>query len=215
MFQSYSGKAIFTVVALSVSGLLMTPYALADGSDPVLRPAVPSSPSTVKTTTTQTVETKTTGGQTKTTSVQSTEIHSTHVGDPLSITVERVRKDRRSACQMAQYHWLDKVAASNPSVIASICRYKSAAKILATHPRLGAVAEHDHYLCRRLTKWKSIARIMAANPEAQKVITLDPEGAYRAIKGDKRFSRILAKNPSFDQMVDDNPDLGTVLAKYM
>ena len=127
----------------------------------------------------------------------------------------RLRSDGNAAVKMARMHWLDKAAAANPGIVEAITAHKRAAKILARHPRLGDIAEADHYLCRRLTRWKSAARIMAANGEARRVVELDPAGIYFAIKRDKKIVRILSKNPMFNQMIVDNPDLGKVIAQYM
>ncbi len=83
------------------------------------------------------------------------------------------------------------------------------------HPRLGEIAEADHYLCRRLTRWKDVARKLAVNPQADRVIALDPEGIYRAIKNDRRLPKILARNPMYYRMIGENPDLGKILSTYM
>jgi hypothetical protein len=127
----------------------------------------------------------------------------------------RLRKDKKAAKRLAKYHWLDKVADANPQVIEAITIHKSAAKILAKHPRLSEIAEADHYVCRRITKWKPAARVLAANGEVKEVAMLDPEGIYSAIAKDKKIIRILSRNPIFDQMIVDNPDLGRIIAKYM
>jgi hypothetical protein len=126
-----------------------------------------------------------------------------------------VRSDRRTAVQMAKYHWLDKVAEADPGIVAAITTHYTAAMELAKHPRIGEIAEADHYLCRRLTKWKTVARRLAKNGEADKVVFLDPEGMYRAIRRDKATARRLVKNPMFDEMVNQNPDLGKLVAAYM
>lgn len=130
-------------------------------------------------------------------------------------TLDRVRKDGKVAKRMARYHWLDKIALAQPEVIEAITNHRGAAKILASHPRIGEIAEADHYLCRRITKWKSAARVLAANTGVRNVITLDPEGIYRAIRRDRKVARILAKNPRFDQMIAENPDLGRYIAQFM
>jgi len=131
------------------------------------------------------------------------------------IAPQHYRKDVRSAYRMARYHWLDKAAAADPDLIASICCYSGPAKILAAHPRLASIAEQDHYVCRRITKFKSAARILARNPEALGVVGHDPEGIYQAIRRDRKIAYILAKNPQFDQMIVDNPDLGKFISAYM
>lgn len=116
---------------------------------------------------------------------------------------------------MARFHWLDKAAEADPELIESITYYHGPAKVLAGHPRLGEIAKSDHYLCRRLTKWKDVSRLLVVNPQADVVVQLDPEGIYRAIKRDKKTARMLARHPLFDQMVGDNPDLGTILSQFM
>lgn len=128
---------------------------------------------------------------------------------------ERIRKDENLARRLAKSHWLEKAAAEDPEIIAAITQYKGPAKILAAHPRLGHIAEYDHYLCRQLTKWKGASRVLARNPQAKDVLYYDPEGIYRAIKVDKTTARLLPRNTEFAQMVIDNPDLAKVLASYM
>ncbi len=132
-----------------------------------------------------------------------------------SIRPNRVRRNRSAANAIAKYHWLDRAAQADPQLIESITDYHSAAKILVTHRRLGEIAEADHYLCRRLTRWKDVARKLAANPQADRVIGLDPEGIYRAIKNDRRLPKILARNPMYYRMIGENPDLGKILSTYM
>lgn len=127
----------------------------------------------------------------------------------------RIRKDVYSAKKIAKYHWLDKVAAANPQIIEAITQHKDAAWKLAKHPRLGAISDADHYLCRRLTRWKKVARRLAKHGQVWRVIDHDPEGIYQAIRRDRKIIKILAKNPTFDQMIVDNPDLGRELAKHM
>jgi hypothetical protein len=128
---------------------------------------------------------------------------------------ERIRKDEKLASRLARSHWLEKAVAEDPEIIAAITQYSGSAKILARHPRLGYIAEYDHYLCRQLTKWKGASRVLAKNPQAQAVLYYDPEGIYRAIKVDKGTARRLSRNTEFAQMVIDNPDLAKVLASYM
>lgn len=130
-------------------------------------------------------------------------------------TLDRVRSDSNFAKRLARYGWLEKSAEANPAIIEAICNHRSAAKILARHPHISRIAEADPYVCRRITKWPSAARVLAANGNAAKAISRDPEGIYRAIKRDRMVARILAKNPMFDQMVCDNPDLGQYLAHFM
>ena len=129
--------------------------------------------------------------------------------------VKRLRRDGKAARKLARVHWLDRVAASNPRIIEAITSDKKAAEILAQHPRLGAIADSDHYVCRRLTRWREVARKLASNGQACRVIALDPAGIYEAVRRDRKIVRILSKNPMFDQMIVDNPDLGRVLAQYM
>lgn len=129
--------------------------------------------------------------------------------------VLRVRKDRKAAKRLANYHWLDKAADANPRIIEAITMHRSAAKILAKHPRLAEVAEADHYTCRRITKFKGAARVLAANGDVKEVAALDPEGLYVAIKRDRKIIKILSRNPIFDQMIVENPDLARVISKYM
>lgn len=130
-------------------------------------------------------------------------------------TLDRIRSDSALAKRLARYGWLEKSAEANPAIIEAICDHRSAAKILARHPHISRIAEADPYVCRRITKWPSAARALAANGNAAKAISRDPEGIYRAIKKDRSVARILAKNPMFDQMVYDNPDLGQYLAHFM
>lgn len=127
----------------------------------------------------------------------------------------RLRIDKKAAKRMARYHWLDRAALANPRIIEAITYHKKATEILARHPRLGAIGDADHYVCRRVTQYKKAARLLAASPQAHDVITLDPEGIYTAIERDKKIIRILSKNPMFDQMIVDNPDLGRVISKFM
>jgi hypothetical protein len=133
----------------------------------------------------------------------------------LGVKVKAIRSDSKTACRLARYEWLEKAAEANPAIIAAITDHWCAARVLARHHRLSNIADADHYLCRRLTKWKTVARILAKNGEAYHVIALDPEGIYYAIKRDKKLAQILAKNPMFDQMIVENPDLGKLVASYM
>ncbi len=130
-------------------------------------------------------------------------------------TLNRVRSDSTFAKKLARYVWLEKSAEANPAIIEAITNHRSAAKILAKHPHISDIAQADPYLCRRITKWPSAARILARNGNAAKCISRDPEGIYRAIRKDRTVARILAKNPMFDQMVYDNPDLGQFMARFM
>jgi hypothetical protein len=177
----------------------LIPYALADTSSPELRPELRTTTTTTTTTTTD---------QPQSTTVEKSQSFG-------RLTAKRIRSDSGTARRLAKYHWLDKVAESNPGLIQAIAAHHTAAIILANHPRLGAIAEADHYLCRYLTRWKDVARAMVQNGEADQVVALDPEGIYRVIKRDKATARRLARNPMFDQMVNENPDLGKLIATYM
>lgn len=128
---------------------------------------------------------------------------------------KHLKNDWHTARRLAKYHWLDKVAESDPQIIQTICAHKTAAEILAKHPRIGWIAQQDHYLCRRLTRWKSVAILLAKNGDCERVIALDPEGTYRAIRRDRRFAKLLSTNPMYDQMINDNPDLARVMADYI
>jgi hypothetical protein len=130
----------------------------------------------------------------------------------LNAHLESIRSDKAAAYKAVRNHWLEKAAEANPAIIAAITTHRGPSTNLAHHPCLGNIAQSDHYLCRRLTKWKQAARSLARNPEAYKVIALDPQGIYDAIKRDKRIARILAKNPNFAEMIIDNPDLGTYIS---
>jgi hypothetical protein len=127
-------------------------------------------------------------------------------------TPDHTRIDHKEAKRLARDHWLEKSVAASPDLIAAITQYRDAAKALAKHPKLGDIAAADHYLCRQITKWKSASRTLARNREAKTVIEYDPEGIYVAIKRDKSVAHILTKNPEFNQMIVDNPDLGKVMA---
>ncbi len=203
-------RNLFSLFAFAT--LFSISMASAQTSQPELRPPAPSI--TVTTTSAST-------STTTSTTTSSTTTGTTNPVAPKAVGVTRmhsttdVRSDRRTAVQMAKYHWLDKVALADPGIVAAITTHYTAALELAKHPRIGEIAEADHYLCRRLTKWKTVARRLAKNGNADKVIALDPEGMYRAIRRDKATARRLVKNPMFDQMVSDNPDLGKLVAAYM
>lgn len=129
--------------------------------------------------------------------------------------LKQMRHNRGAANTLAKYHWLDKAIEANSNLLDSVTAYHSASKILVKHPRLGEIAEADHYLCRRLTQYKDVARMLAASPYADKVIALDPEGIYRAVKKDRVVAKKLAKNPMFHNMIGENPDLGRLISTYM
>jgi hypothetical protein len=126
-----------------------------------------------------------------------------------------IRSDTATAVKIARMRWVDKMVAADPGLVAAICSHASSARVLAAHPHLDKIAEADHYTCRRITKWGSAAAILAKNPQALRVVTLDPEGIYRAIKHDRSIAKRLTKNPNFNQMVVENPDLGKLLSNYM
>jgi hypothetical protein len=181
--------------------------------------AKPATTSTTTTTVQQQVTTPTTQSTTTVTQTQST---TAPAAQPVTATVkgkkykrERHRWDFRTARRLAKDHWLDKAVEADPALVEGICSHYTAALILARHPRLGEIAQWDHYTCRRLTKWKTVARILAKNGECYKVVALDPEGVYRAVRRDKMFAKLLTTNPMYDQMVYDNPDLGKLMATFM
>jgi hypothetical protein len=130
-------------------------------------------------------------------------------------SVKAIRTDTATAVKMARMRWLDKMVSADPGLVAAICSHASSARVLAAHPHLDKIAEADHYTCRRITKWGSAAVVLTKNPQALRVVTLDPEGIYRAIKHDRTIARRLTKNANFNQMVVENPDLGKLLANYM
>lgn len=132
-----------------------------------------------------------------------------------SVTAQKIRKSRRLAYVMAKYHWLDKVAASNPEVLAAICERPGAARILAQHRHIDAMADVDHYLCRRITRWKGATNKLIRNPKAAHVINLDPEGIYYAIDRDPHVGTVLALHVRFDEMLEFDPQLGHVLDQHM
>lgn len=216
------GQFVFATLLTLGSSVLV----LAQTSEtPALRPAAQSVTTTTTTSSASPVTTSSTSTTTTTDGVAAssttTSTTTTTTSQPQVLAVSKhysttdVRSDRRTAVQLAKYHWLDKVAASDPGIVAAITTHYTAALELAKHPRIGEIAEADHYLCRRLTKWKTVARRLAKNGEADKVVALDPEGMYRAIRRDRATARRLVKNPMFDQMVYDNPDLGKLVAAYM
>lgn len=134
---------------------------------------------------------------------------------PHTVTVQKIRKSRRIAYMMAKYEWLDKVAAANPQVLEAICERPGAARLLAQHRHIDAMADADHYLCRRITRWKDAATQLALNPKAPHVINLDPEGIYYAIDRDPHIGTLLASHVRFDEMLEFNPDLGRVMDQHM
>lgn len=184
------------------------PQAATDVVAPAVKPDVERPNSPIKSTVTR-------SKSTQTDRPAHTEDMDKAVDSIVESDLERMRRDGKTARKLARVHWLDKVAAANPRVIEAIANDKKAASILAQHPRLGAIADSDHYVCRRLTRWKSVARLLAENGQACHVILLDPAGFYEAVKRDRGIVRILSRNPLFDQMIVDNPDFGRILAQYM
>ncbi|MFA7338383.1 MAG: hypothetical protein WC028_16475 [Candidatus Obscuribacterales bacterium] len=130
-------------------------------------------------------------------------------------SAKAIRTDTATAVKMARMRWLDKMVTADPGLVAAICSHAASARVLAAHPHLDKIAEADHYTCRRITKWGSAAAVLTKNPQALRVVTLDPEGIYRAIKHDRTIARRLTKNANFNQMVVENPDLGKLLSHYM
>lgn len=129
--------------------------------------------------------------------------------------VEKIRKDKWTAYKMAKVIWLDKVAQANPQIIEAICSHPGAAKILAQHRHLDKIAEADHYLCRRLCRWRGATEKLLRNKYCDKVIALDPQGMYLDLKNHPKDARLLTKSTMFNQMIDENPDLGKELSKHM
>ncbi|CAN5340811.1 hypothetical protein BH11CYA1_BH11CYA1_26770 [soil metagenome] len=132
-----------------------------------------------------------------------------------AVSAKSIRSDTATAVKMARMRWLDKMVTADPGLVAAICSHAASARVLAAHPHLDKIAEADHYTCRRITKWGSAAIVLTKNPQALRVVTLDPEGIYRAIKHDRSIAKRLTKNANFNQMVVENPDLGKLLANYM
>jgi hypothetical protein len=132
-----------------------------------------------------------------------------------SLKRQHYKKYGKTAVQLARYHWLDKAAEANPTIISAICAHRKSAKILADHPRIAEIADVDHYVCRRITKWRGASLALVRNPHCDHVIALDPEGIYRAIRRDPKIARELAISPMFNKMIIDNPDLATVIARHM
>ena len=182
-------------------------------------PAVSTTSSPEVKTTTTTTTTSTTGSPSQLRPPQKIEQTVQRSVDITETTVAqppvRVRIDRRLARKMAKDHWLEKAVAADPSLIDAITQYSSAAKILAKHPRIGTIAEADHYTCRNITRWKTASRNLARNPEVKEVIDCDPEGIVRAIKRDSKIGKLLVKQPDFSQIIVDNPELGKLLATHM
>jgi hypothetical protein len=132
-----------------------------------------------------------------------------------TVSKEKYKRYGKIATQMARYHWIDRAAAADPSIVAAICASSKGAEMLARNARIAEIADADHYTCRRITKWKKAAAILAANPHVDHVVTLDPEGIYRAIRRDPHIARVLALNPTFADMIDANPDLGNFIARHL
>ena len=199
------------VAALSLSSVFVIPSI----ADSLQTNHATQGTSTVTTSSTSNMPMAPAEPQLRTQPIEQTVRRSIELKDADLLPEEKIRTDHALAKRLAKSHWLEKAAAENPKIIAAIAQYQDSAKILASHPRLGHIAEYDHYLCRELTKWKGASRALAKNPQAQGVIYYDPEGIYRAIKVDKTTARKLARNTEFAQMVIDNPDLAEKLASCM
>lgn len=129
--------------------------------------------------------------------------------------VERVRRSKRIATRMARYEWLDKAAQANPNLLPAICMHSGAARILAQHKHIAALAEIDPYLCRRITRFRRATDKLIQNPHVDAVIQRDPEGIYYAIARDPSVGRVLSGHTMFDEMVIENPDLARVIVQHM
>jgi hypothetical protein len=127
----------------------------------------------------------------------------------------KYKRHTKISTEMAKYHWLDRAVAADPGLVAALCATSKGAEMLARHGRIAEIADADHYTCRRITKWRKAAAILALNPHVDHVITLDPEGIYRAIRRDPHIAYVLSKNPTFADMIDANPDLGNYIANHM
>lgn len=128
---------------------------------------------------------------------------------------ERIRRDKWIAYRLTKYVWLDKAAAADPRILAAICEHPGPAKKLAQHRHLAALADADHYLCRRLTRWQGATEKLIRNKECDHVIALDPEGIYFAMDRNPSVARLLARDPQFCEMIDQNPDLGRAISQHM
>jgi hypothetical protein len=128
---------------------------------------------------------------------------------------EVVLKNRKIAEQLAREEWFDKVADANPRLVAAVCAHPHAATILAAHKHLAAIADADHLLCRRLTRWSDATEVLLRNADCDRVVQLDPEGIYWAIERRPAYARLLAGHQMFYKMMNDNPDLGRVIAQHM
>jgi hypothetical protein len=126
-----------------------------------------------------------------------------------------VRTSRTAAVQLARDVWFDKIAAANPSIVATVCNDPKAATVLAAHPHLGKVADADHLLCRRLTRWHTATEVLLRNPQLDRVVELDPQGMYWAMDRRPAYARVLSGHVLFYKMVSDNPELGSVVASHM
>ncbi len=131
------------------------------------------------------------------------------------VRIEKIRKSKRVATQMAKYEWLDKVAAADPSILAAICEHPGPAKLIAKHRHLNKLAEADHYLCRRLTRFPGATKALIHATYCDYVVALDPEGIYFAIARDPHVGTVLSSHTMFDEMVMTNPDLARVIAQHM
>lgn len=133
----------------------------------------------------------------------------------ISRTAHKLRVDKWIAYRMARDPWIDKACAADPTLVAAICAHPGPAKLLAKHRHVAAIAEADHYLCRRLTRWGGATWALIKNKWAGEVITKDLQGIYWAIDRNRRVARVLSRHPMFNQMVVENPELGKFISRYM
>lgn len=168
------------------------------------------------------IETQTPGqgvpGSQPSPALQSPVLHKTiqkQIPTQSKVSTSRIRKDKWIAYRMARDPWIGKAAAASPEIVAAICAHPGPARMLAKHRRVYEIAEADHYLCRRLTRWKGATWALIHNKYADRVIALDPEGIYRAIKRNPKVARVLARHQMFEQMVVENPDLGKFISQHM
>lgn len=129
--------------------------------------------------------------------------------------LEKVRKSRTIARQLAKDEWLDRIAAAYPPIIEAICEHPDAAALVAAHPHIAQIADVDHYLCRRLTRWHHATEVLLRNPHADHVITLDPQGIYWAIERRPAYGRLLAGHAQITGMINYDPNIGRVLTEHM
>jgi hypothetical protein len=128
---------------------------------------------------------------------------------------EKFKKDWWIGQRLVDDVWLDRIVISDPGMVADLCNRPATAVKLAKHRHLGEIAKANHNTCRYITQWRDAARALVMNRECDIVITYDPEGIYRAIKRDPFLARMLVKHPMINEMIDDNPELGRVIARHM